>query len=153
MNQNLLTYLHDHLAGAQYAITLLTDLSAQKLDHDVAKLAAELELEINADRDFLEACLHELGSDSSTLKDAAAWLAQKVSRGKLNVNEPFGLFEAVELLTLGVNGKLALWNTLRALPRDKVPITPPELNELISRAETQMAALEAERIRLAQKAF
>ncbi len=149
----LLTYLHDHLAGARFAVSLLEDLSAQTVDTDTAVLAASLLSPIRQDRAVVESLLADLGEDPSVLKEAAAWFTQKASRLKLTLSKPEGVFEAIEVLTLGVQGKLALWNTLRTLsPVDMGP-THLDLESLCTRAERQHASLEALRRRLAIKAF
>jgi hypothetical protein len=149
----LVTYLHDRLAGARFAVSLLEDLSVQTVDADTAVLAASLLSPIRQDRAVVESLLADLGEDPSALKEAAAWLTQKASRLKLTLSNPEGIFEAVELLTLGVLGKLALWNTLRTLePLDMGP-THLDLAALCAGAESQHAALEALRRRLAIKAF
>lgn len=150
---NLLVYLQDHLAGAKFAVNLLEDLSHQDVDSDTAKLAAKLLPEIQADRDVLENLAAELGEDPSTLKEAVAWLAQKASRLKLTMGEPGGIFEAVEVLTLGVVGKLALWHALEALAPSHAAIAALDLTALCGRATSQHAALEDRRRRLAIKAF
>lgn len=48
-----------------------------------------------------------IGPPACSLKDATAWVAQKVGRSKLTLSESIGTFEAIEMLTLGVVGKLA----------------------------------------------
>jgi len=147
------TYLHDHLAGARFAVSLLEDLNAQTVDADAAALAASLLPRIRQDRAVVEGLLDDFCEDPSTFKEMAAWFTQKASRLKLTLSKPDGIFEAVELLTLGVLGKLALWNTLRTLePLDMGP-THLDLGSLIAGAESQHAALEALRRRLAIKAF
>jgi hypothetical protein len=46
MAQALITYLQDHLAGAQFAVRLLRDLTKQDVDSATAMLAAKLLPEI-----------------------------------------------------------------------------------------------------------
>lgn len=153
MDVALQTYINDHLAGAQYALNLLNDLAKQTLDSKVADTAAKLIIEVGADKDALEECSQQLGGETSVVKEAAAWVVQKFSKPKLAVDTTLGLFEAVEVLTLGVNGKRALWSALRALPDGSVPVTATQLEGLIQRAEAQMALLECLRLRLAVEAF
>jgi hypothetical protein len=150
---NLVVYLQDHLAGARFAVNLLEDLRHQDVDDETANLAARLLPEIHADREVLESLAAELGEDPSTLKEAVAWLAQKASRLKLTMGEPGGIFEAVEVLSLGVLGKLALWHTLEALAATHSAIAALDLTALCGRATSQHAALEDCRRRLAIKAF
>jgi HEAT repeat protein len=149
MNSPLVTYLHDHLAGARFAIDLLEELYRQEVDSDVARAAATLLTEIKEDRSILENYLNTLNHDESLLKDVAAWVAQKAGRLKLDLDDPFGLFEAVEILSLGVLGKLALWNALRALRNAGEPVEGLDLDGLIGRAREQHQQLEMLRISLA----
>jgi hypothetical protein len=154
MAKPMLTYLHDHLAGARFAVSLLQDLSDQKVDSDVAQCAARLLPAIDEDRTALEAYMKRIGDDGSMVKDIAAWITQKASRFKLALHDPFGLFEAIEMLSLGVLGKIALWNALKSLRdrNDKLVghnVTGLDLDQLISRARDQHQQLESLRLRLA----
>ena len=55
-----------------------------------------------------------LGSGSNVFKEAAAWLTEKASSLKLGASSSgdFGTFEALEFLSLGIQGKLSLWAAL-----------------------------------------
>jgi hypothetical protein len=153
MASPLVTYLQDHLAGATFAVSLLHDLSGQTIDAPTAQLAAELLPQIEKDRAVLEGLVADMGEDSSTLKEALAWFSQKAGRMKLSMSEPEGVFEAVELLALGVLGKLALWNALETLASSNSSVSKLDLDSLCDRAKAQHAALEDRRRRLATKAF
>lgn len=146
----LYTYLQDHLAGATFGVNLLKDLSEQQTDKALAAIAAMLLTEVEADRKTLEGIVKSLGAESSLLKDASAWVAQKLGRTKLSTNEPFGLFEALELMTLGVAGKIALWKSLQVSPGLSNTISDDELDTLIIRAKSQFDELESFRLRLAK---
>lgn len=144
MAASIITYLHDHLAGARLAVSLLHDLRQQNIVPDAASLAARLLSEIEADRTVLENFVNQIGSESNVFKEAAAWLTQKASLIKLNLHEPLGIFEAVEILSLGVLGKLALWTALEAAQPD----CPLDLPHLKQRAHEQHQALELLRLQL-----
>jgi hypothetical protein len=149
----LVTYLQDHLAGSQFALALLDDLSRQTTDRETAECAALLRQEIQMDQQALEGFLNRLPADRSVLKEATAWISQKASRQKLELDDPFGLFEAVELLTLGVLGKIALWDALRELSKIDRLDSDFKLEELLARARTQHDMLESLRLRLARKSL
>lgn len=153
MNDALGTYLQDHLAGAEFALALLRDLSSQSDDPDTGSVCNDLIGEIEQDRDELKKLVTHLGQQTSPLKEALAGLVQKLSRGKLDITQDVGLFESVELLSLGVLGKIALWKTLETL--SKTQRTPFQLNlpRLIRRAESQHSTLEAQRRKLCVKTF
>jgi hypothetical protein len=153
MNESLITYVQDHLAGARFAIELIEDLRAQRDDADLAKFAGHLLSQVEADRQTLEDLLKTASADEpSALKEAASTLAQKASRLKLSMSEPFGRFEAVEILSLGVLGKRALWAALQAVSQPQ-HLTKLDWNALMGRAEEQHSALEKIRLRLAAVAF
>jgi len=153
MSKPLITYLQDHLAGAQFALALLDDLTQQQVDLPSAELAALLLPEIDEDRTVLEDVVGKLDASTSTLKEATAWFTQKASRAKLNISQHFGIFEAVELLSLGVLGKRALWRALHELQGRDGLTFDLDLDELIRRAEQQHARLETLRLALSRRAL
>ena len=75
MTNPIATYLHDHLAGARFAVSLLQDLSRQSVDAGVSDLATSLIPEIEADQNVLEGFTKQIDGDSSTIKEVAAWVA------------------------------------------------------------------------------
>jgi hypothetical protein len=153
MNDALITYVQDHLAGARFAIELIEDLHGQKDDAELARFAGDLLSQVQADRQTLEGLLEASSAeDPSALKEAATALAQKASRLKLSMSDPFGRFEAVEILPLGVLGKRALWRTLEAVSQSQ-RLRTLDWKSLIGLAEQQHAALEELRLRLAAGAF
>ncbi len=154
MCEPLLTYLHDHLAGARFAVGLLQDLSEQTVDGDVQQLAVKLLPAIDEDRATLEACMKDIGDDGSMVKDIAAWVTHKASRLNLRLHDSLGLFEAIEALSLGVLGKLASWDALKTLRDKQVSaarqnVAALDLEQLISRAREQHQQLESLRLKLA----
>ena len=153
MDNNLPTYLHDHLAGAKFAVSLLADLGSQEVLPKVATLANTLLTEIEADRDVLEQITQKVASGPSTVKELAAWIAQRTGRMKISVGDEIGIFEGVELLSLGVMGKRALWKVLQSLSPNATGLDRHEFERLIERAESQYATLEALRLDLAARVF
>lgn len=153
MAKPFVTYLRDHLAGAEFAINLMKDLSRQDSDPAVGSLMGVLLPEVEADGEALEALVAGLGSEPSTLKETLAGIAQKAGRTKLSPEHPLGLFESIEVLSLGVLGKLALWRTIETLQQAGVALPPIDVQKLAARAETQHSHLELLRRQLAIKAF
>jgi hypothetical protein len=149
MANPLAIYLHDHLAGARFAIGVLQDLGAQELNQDVKQCAMKLLPAVEADSSTLEEFAKKIGEGTSVIKDAGAWLAQKAGRLKLSLNEPFGMFEAIEMLSLGVLGKLALWTALESLRKAGHAFEALDLDRLIARAQDQHQLLEKLRLKLA----
>lgn len=149
MNDALASYIRDHLAGARFALELLENLGTHAVITDVASLAQELQSEIETDRLVLQTWADQAELPGAALKEATAWLAEKLGRGKLVVTDLLGQFEAIELLCLGVHGKLALWNSLRALQGKTTLAIELPLDDLVSRAVNQHARLECLRLQLA----
>ncbi len=148
----LTTYLQDHLAGARFGLSLLGDL-AEDAPARIAAIAKRLLPEIEQDRVMLERTLGQLESRISYSKEFAAWLTQKASRIKLSLSTPFGQFEAIETLSLGVLGKLALWRTLQTIEPKPTWSTELDLPGLIQRARGQHRQLERLRLQLAKATF
>jgi hypothetical protein len=149
MSDDLSCYIQDHLAGATFAIELLSGLREQQEELEVADHAEILLQEIEKDCDVLRSLAAQLGTSTASFKDAVTWMAQKASRIKLNLNTSFGIFEAVEMLSLGVLGKMALWSALRSIQNKPEPILRLDFDELLERARTQYAILEKTRLELA----
>jgi hypothetical protein len=60
---------------------------------------------------------------------------------------------ALETLTLGVQGKLALWKALKQITGVHPALAGPRLDDLIRRAQAQHDALERERLTSAPTVF
>ncbi len=149
MSNTLITYLHDHLAGTRFAINLLESLRGEQQQVAVRRLADEMLFEIEEDRQVLDHLATKIGKPQNTLKEGAAWLAQKASLWKLgNDGSSIGTFEAVETLSLGILGKLALWRALRVLQPNEPILFETNLEELCKRAERQFFRVERLRIKL-----
>lgn len=146
----LSTYLTDHLAGAEAALGLLDRLGSDPRDELDPQA---LQREIEADRDVLAGVLEALGSGPSGLKRAAGWVAEKLARPKLPLDEPLGRFEALELLSLGILGKRALWRALATCADADGRLARFDLTDLAARAEAQHAAVERARLAWARRAF
>ena len=151
MNAPLTTYLHDHLAGADLAIELLTRLKQTQNDATTAALAAGLLGEVTEDRETLRRLTASLGSGSAGIKEVVAWLTDKALRLKLRAeaDDPLGVFESLEFLALGTLGKLHLWRALQSGPGAEIESAGLNLADLILRAEAQHARLDERRLQLA----
>jgi hypothetical protein len=152
MSDSLALYLNDHLAGARFALELLGRLQTSYSNQPLGDLAERLLADIDEDRDVLQKLADEVGTGGSTLKDAATWLAEKVSQLKLKLDSgsDLGTFEAIEALALGVLGKLKLWQALSAVKHSDSRFRHLDFDTLIARAQAQHDALEECRLQLAQ---
>ena len=73
--------------------------------------------------------------------------------GATSGDRELGTFLALETLSLGVEGKLALWQALAAIGEAEPGLEGMNLQDLIRRAEIQRVALERERLALAPEAL
>ena len=113
-NDPLATNLQDHLAGAASAIELLEMLRDQHVGEALGNFAGQRVADVEADRQVLEALARQVGEGPSLLKDATGWLGAKIIQLKLGRSTAgtLGTFQALEILALGMLGKLALWRAL-----------------------------------------
>ena len=152
MSAPLTTYLHDHLSGAKGAINLLNTLRDQHAGEPLGHFAAEMLVEVEEDRVVLRGLAEQVGVGSSVMKEATAWLGEKVSRLKLRRRATGGLgtFEALEALALGILGKLALWRALAVVATTDVRLHGIDFDHLAARAQAQHARVEARRLEAAR---
>jgi hypothetical protein len=147
----LATYVHDHLAGARAAIDMLQRL---REDHDgepLARFAQDLLAEIREDQDTLRELASRLGGHNR-IKESAAWLGSKAAKLKLGRDSAgnFGTLQALEILALGIQGKLALWHALAAVGDRDPRLKGFDFQELADRAEQQFGEVEDWRLDVAE---
>lgn len=154
MSQPLVTYLEDHLAGARYAVELLEALRDQHKDEPLGYFAEGLLEEVEADKETLEQLASRVGT-VGTLKQASAWLVEKVSHLKLkrDLAGDLGTFESLEFITLGILGKRALWRALASVQPGDERLAGFDFEALIARAEAQHGRSEKERLDFARRAL
>jgi hypothetical protein len=149
----LSTYLNDHLAGAHAALEMVSLLRGPS-DSDVWRT---IEMEIGEDRRELEGLMRRTGADSSTLRRAAAWTAEKLAELKLRADDPSGgalrRLELIEALAIGIDGKRALWTALQRSATESADLGLVDYPRLIARAERQRRLVEAERLDAAASAL
>jgi hypothetical protein len=143
----LAVYLNDHYTGSVGAIDLVQHAAKRYSGSELGTFLAGLAREIEEDREALRAILASLDARPHRVKFVTAWLGEKAAQLKQR-RAPQPLME-LEMLGLGVTGKLMGWRALAAADN---PVNAP-LEELIGRAERQLAAVEAHRLAAARRAF
>ncbi|MBK5229239.1 MAG: hypothetical protein JJE05_12145 [Actinobacteria bacterium] len=142
----LAIYLNDHLAGSVAGIELAKRAAGNHEGTPVGEFLEQLVIDIDEDRAALEAIMDELGVRKDLLKDAAAWMAEKVGRLKLNGKiigySPLSHLVELEGLALGVEGKLSLWRALQEVEDDYPALANADLERLAGRAKAQREGLE-----------
>jgi hypothetical protein len=157
VTRRLAIYLNDHLAGSivetELAKRALRENSGSEFEETLEWLLGQ----ILEDRATLERLMEELGVAKSRVKGALALVLERVGRLKLNGQltgySPLSRLVEFEGLTLGVTGKLALWENLRELAEGEPRLAGFELDELAERARRQLERLRAERLRAARLAL
>ena len=148
------TYLNDHLAGALGGLTLLDHIESQFSDSHAGRLAAELRAEVEDDRQKLETVLADLGVSRSAPRQAAAWLSEKLAQLKLRLDDPrsgpLHRLEALEAMSLGIEGKRLLWVSLLAAADPRITV---DLEALERRAADQRQRVEVLRREAAREVF
>jgi hypothetical protein len=156
-DDRLSIYLNDHLAGATVGVNLARRTAGSNADTSYGAVLQALAEEIEEDRRALLAVMEQLEVGEDHLKIALAWGAEKFGRLKLNGEllgySPLSRLEELEALSLGVEGKLALWRTLRHTHGDDRKLAGIDLDELIGRAQSQRRRLERQRLQAAAEAL
>ena len=155
MSDPLATYLHDHLAGSNFATELLNNLRDQHADEPLGQFAAALLSELLEERQVLQRIIDRVGTEPSALKEATAWVGEKVSRFKLSraSSGEFGTFEALEALALGILGRAKLWRALSVIAPTDARVHGVDFDTLIARAQAQHEQVEERRLQIAAMAL
>ena len=155
-DEHLRTYLADHYAGSLAAVELIEHYISIREDSPRSAFMKELLEEVEEDRATLLDILRRVGGKKSLLKDAAAWLLEKLSRLKvaeMTRHRTLSEFEKLEQLVLGVTGKLKLWVVLRSISASDGRFTDIDFGRLERRAQKQIDRLEEHRLEVARAAF
>jgi hypothetical protein len=141
----LAIYLNDHLAGATGGVELARRLRTSNRGNDVfGQPLDRICAEIEEDRATLEQVIDRLGFSQSRVKPAAAWVAEKLGRLKLNGRlrgySPLSRVLELEGLLIGITGKMALWKALADL--EGVERLRIDFAQMSARATEQRSAVD-----------
>ena len=154
---DLTNYLNDHLAGSVGALELLDRLIETYREKPLEHFFRNLRDEIQQDQEQLKELMQKLGAEESTVRKAGAWLAEKLSRAKIELGEAaegeMGLLLALEALVLGITGKRSLWRALQAASRTMPQLARLDYAGLEKKAIEQCERVEAKRLETARTAF
>lgn len=155
MSEPLAIYLHDHLGAANFALELLAKWHRADELSIFASWAGQLHAEIDADRQVLREIIERSGQPAHSAKEALGWISEKISRYKLSHRHPleFARFEGLEVLALGILGKLSLWETLELLAPHDARLAGCDYLKLKERARLQHAAVEHRRLEVVRAAL
>ncbi|MFF7971596.1 hypothetical protein [Streptomyces sp. NPDC007905] len=150
-------YLNDHLAGATAGTERIAHLVRTSRGSALGRALEPVAAEITQDRTALVSIMRDLGVPVRRYKVCAGWAGEKAGRLKLNGRlvgrSPLGIMLDLEALRLGVEGKAALWQTLRRLAVTDERLDPARLDSLLERARRQQDTVEEWRVRQAEEAL
>ena len=150
-------YLTDHHAGSTAGLELARRCLGNNRGTGYESFLRDLTRDIQEDRSELEALLGTLGFPSDKLKQAAALVAERVGRLKLNGRltgySPLSRLVELEGLKLGVTGKLSLWKSLKEVADHDSRLAVTDFDKLITRAEEQIERIEEHRLRASTEAL
>lgn len=150
-------YLNDHLAGATGGLELARRTAGAHRGTEAGATLTRLAKEIQEDRESLLEIMAALEVPVRQYKVAAAWVAEKAGRLKLNGRlldrSPLSSLVELETMRLGVEGKACLWRTLLQVAKNETRLDASRLDSLIQRAESQLETLEPMRMAASAEAF
>jgi hypothetical protein len=153
--EDLNSYLNDHLAGSVGALELLDRLIDTYEGKPLERFFRELRHEIDTDQETLKELIAKLFEKESAVRKAGAWIAEKLSRAKIQLSETgdgkMGLFLALEGLALGIHGKRSLWRALAAASQTAPRLRGLDYAMLEKRAVEQHERVEAKRLEVARE--
>jgi hypothetical protein len=151
----LATYLNDHMAGATAGVELARRTRASNQGTRWGPPLEKICAEIEADRATLGQVMQYLGVRRDPAKAAGAWAAEKIGRlkpnGRLWTYSPLSRLIELEMLHIGITGKLGLWRALQEALGAK--LSSFDLPGLVERAESQRQTIERLRLDAATEAF
>jgi hypothetical protein len=156
-NEPLGVYLNDHLAGSAAGIELAGKLRDNHQGTELGEAMAALHRDISEVLVTLEELMRTLEVERHPVKEAAGWMLEKLSRLRLNPAltgsaELTRLLET-EALSLGIEGKLAMWLALKEAAAADRRLAGTDYDRLIERARGQRRTLEPHRLAAAVQSF
>jgi hypothetical protein len=148
-------YLNDHLGGATAGRDLARTLAERREGTPTGPRMAQVAVEIAEDRDALEAIMGRVGARRSVAKRLAGWLAERAGRPAMASRsgdpDALGELRAFEMLSVGVEGKACLWESLRTLSTSVPALAGMDYDGLLIRAREQRGWLEEQRLAAAAR--
>src|SRR3954470_4539537 len=155
--ERLADYLNDHLAGSVGALELLDRMVEACAGKPLERFFRDLRDDIHHDQERLRELMQKLEVTESTVRKTGAWLAEKLTRPKIDPGDgskdDVGIFLALEALLLGITGKRSLWRALQAASRTIPALARLDYTGLEKRAIEQCERVEARRLEIARVVF
>ncbi|GGU35275.1 hypothetical protein [Nocardioides albus] len=147
MNDDMLhAYLQHHWAGSSAGVAMFERVGRSHSDPEVAAEVRQLAAEMNEDREAQRQMIIATGATPSRIAAATGRAVELAGRfkpnGRLVRRSPLSDLFELEALRDAVAGKRAGWQLLRAATEGDVRVDPLQLDDLIRRADVQLARLE-----------
>jgi hypothetical protein len=153
----LATYLNDHLAGSVAALDLLTMIAEIAPDEASRAAVREVRGQIVGERDELLALLAQLGVARQRSRMVIAWVGAKLGRIKLRFDgeptEDLRLFESLEMVGIGIEGKTSLWRALGEIAPAIPAVAVLDCARYAEQSRTQRETIERLRLLAAPAAL
>jgi hypothetical protein len=150
-------YLNDHLTGASMIVRVIRRSARANRGSELGAFLEELFREVVEDRAALRRLMDELGVRPNPAKQGVAVVAERLGLLKLNgsLTGYSDLSRVLELegMTMGVAGKLSLWECIAATQADPAARAGLDLEALQARARSQLERLAPHRRAAAGRAF
>ncbi|MGY1637446.1 hypothetical protein ACI78V_12420 [Geodermatophilus sp. SYSU D00742] len=150
-------YTNDHLAAATGGIELVGRMLGRHRGGPYQPRLEELLGELREERAALETTMQSIGVPVRQYKQAASWVAEKLSRVKLNGHllsrSPLSDLVEFEFIATAVLAKRAGFETLRALAETDPRIDGGLFHRLIAQADKQHHWLADVRREVAARVF
>ena len=154
-SKNLTAYLQEHAAGALAGLDLLEHLISSHAGTSDEDFFRQLLADVTQDKGALDEILARFDSSESIVLNTMSRLGERLARAKFLLAGPgqgdLGRLEAVEMVSIGIEGKRLLWLSLQAVA---LPVWQDvDFVTLISRAVNQRERIEDRRLTAARGAF
>jgi hypothetical protein len=151
---SFVTYLREHLAGADAAIQVVERLKYTHETTAEGPLFASLYEQLLEDRAVVTALLTDLGASSRSIKRLASHATATLLKGAAGgTRGELNFFRTLEALAIGVQGKRCLWRAAQVLAPPLRAPGPRNFVELEARAVDQWETIERCRRCLAPLTF
>jgi hypothetical protein len=152
----LAIYLDDHLAGSVAALNLMEELADMCRGRPLEAKLRQLHADVSDEQNLLRELLARIKGQVNPLKQATAWLSEKLGEGKLalaaRAHPELATLQGLESLLLGLQGKLSLYRVLAEVAQ-RDPRLEGDFHGLAERTVLQQAMVENERMTAGRAAF
>jgi hypothetical protein len=153
----LAVYLNDHLAASVAAVNLMEELAEHERGRPIEYKLRALREEVSEEQQMVRDLLARIDAGESRLKQAAAWITEKVGYGKLaisaRIHPALATLQGLEAIALGLEGKLGLYRVLGEIAPDDPRLSAFRPAMLVARTVIQRSMIEHERLAAARAAF